>query len=44
MEAGSDAKPNNYGLQIVGAQVMPKLQLYESKGFYIFWYMWFRQK
>jgi hypothetical protein len=34
MEAGPDAKPNDDGVQIAGAQVVTDNYLVESKGFY----------
>jgi hypothetical protein len=32
MEAGSDAKPNDDGVQIAGAHVVPDIQIFEFKG------------
>jgi hypothetical protein len=33
MKAGPDAKPNDGGLQVAGAQVVPVIQVIENKGF-----------
>jgi hypothetical protein len=44
MEAGPDAKPNDDGVQIAGAQVVPYIQLIEFKGIYVIESVGCRQK